>query len=358
MATPSGSPPLAPTAPVHTVRGAHNSLLIVMTGLGHRPDTGRLLRGLVPYLDEYGADHVLLLAERRRKEPWRGDDGAVAYQEIVHWDRNGREDTFRGVCGMENMLTLAAITELFHADPLTLIDRAAEEMRAAVISSTQPLRLQTLYVEKPWGREGWYTGIERRGVCKITSDPGETELPYALGLFPLALLGQDEPELILLKTLEPRPDPVWGDLYLEVHEEKWETYLVLEVDRRAWPDGTGHLRAGLDARTMKRYRRKHGDQAERILISDLREKIAAYETVRREIDGLLDEALEARGLPLDEPAPEEVVQEIIASLPARIGKSEAKLRAEAEAFIGNYPLREGDVACLPPGVLHSLQPVP
>lgn len=355
MATPSGSPPLVPTAPAETVHGPQNSLFMVMTGLGHQPDTGRLLRGLTPYLDEHGAVDVILLAERRRREPWRGDDEAVEYQELVHWTRDRQGGVFRGVCGRETKLDREAVLEQFQSGPNGVIDWAGGELNAAVISSAEPLTLQTLYVDKPWGREGWYTGIENRGVCKVTSAHGATELPYALGMFPLSLLGAQEPDLILLKTLEPRPEPVLGDLYLEVHEEKWETYLVLDVNRRAWPDGVGHLRAGLDERILKRYRRKFGKKAGEELTKDLREKISAYEKVRREIDALLDEALNSRGFPLDEPAPEEVVEQVTAGLPAKLKKAEAKLRAEAEAFFGNYPLRKGDVACLPPGVLHSLQ---
>lgn len=355
MATPSGSPPLVPTAPAETVHGPRGTLLMVMTGLGHQPDTGRLLRGLTPYLDEHEAKEVFLLAERKRKEPWREGGETVAYQELVHWCRDMQGGVFRGVCTTEKPLAREAVTAQFRADPMALIDWAAGEMRAAVISSAEPLRLQTLYVDKPWGREGWYTGMEKRGVCKVGSNHAATELPYALGMFPLALLGAQEPDLILLKTLEPRPEPVLGDLYLEVHDEKWETYLVLDVNREAWPDGVGQLRAGLEERVLKRYRKKHGAKAEDELMRDLHGKITAYEKVRREIDALLDEKLKAGGLPLDQPAPEELLEAVTAALPARLIKSEARLRSEVEAFIGSFPMRKGDVACLPPGVLHSLQ---
>ena len=37
MATPSGSLPLTPTAPAETIHGPRGILLMVMTGLGHRP---------------------------------------------------------------------------------------------------------------------------------------------------------------------------------------------------------------------------------------------------------------------------------------------------------------------------------
>jgi hypothetical protein len=42
----------------------------------------------------------------------------------------------------------------------------------------------------------------------------------------------DYPEsLILLKTLNPVADDVIGDLYYEMHEEKWEVYVVTEIDK-------------------------------------------------------------------------------------------------------------------------------
>ncbi len=355
MATSSGFPTLTATPPADTVHGPDGSLFMTMTGLGPEPATGRLLRGLEPYLDEQNAEHVFLLVERKRKEEWRGPGQAVRYQELVHWQRGEAGGTYRGVCARENGLEHSGLTERFRAEPLGLIDWAAEHMRAAVVSSTAPLRLDTRYVEKPWGRECWYTGIEKRGVSCVESATGKTELPYALGMFPLPLMGEAGPAPILLKTLEPRPEPVLGDLYLEVHEEKWETYLVLEVDPKAWPDGTGCLRAGLDKRVWAKYRKRYGSRAEQALARELGEKIGAYEKVRREIDALVDEALAERGHGSTEIPPASLLKQIHKALPAKLKTSEARLRAEAESFIGRHPMKVGDVACLPPGVLHSLQ---
>jgi hypothetical protein len=56
----------------------------------------------------------------------------------------------------------------------------------------------------------------------------------------------DHPEsLILLKTLNPVSEDVIGDLYYEMHEKKWEVYVVTEIDQTAWPSGTGIIKAGL-----------------------------------------------------------------------------------------------------------------
>ena len=51
----------------------------------------------------------------------------------------------------------------------------------------------------------------------------------------------------LLKVLDPAPEPVLGDLYFELHETKQEVYVVTHVDRRAWPDGRGAIRFGMNA---------------------------------------------------------------------------------------------------------------
>ena len=104
--------------------------MMVMTGLGHRPDTGRLLRGLIPYLDEHEAKEVFLLTERIRKEPWREGGGPVVYQELVHWCRDMQGGVFRGVCTTGKRLAREAVTAQFEADPMALIDWAARFTRS------------------------------------------------------------------------------------------------------------------------------------------------------------------------------------------------------------------------------------
>ena len=94
----SGTQKLTATPPMDTHRGPDGFLLAVMTGLAEEPATGRLLRGLTPFLEKQGADNVILLTERMRKEPWSGDAEPVAYQEIVHWERNEQGGVYRGAC--------------------------------------------------------------------------------------------------------------------------------------------------------------------------------------------------------------------------------------------------------------------
>ena len=339
METQSGK--FQPTPPTETIRGAESSLLMTMTGLGEAPATGRLLRGLTPYLDEQRAKHVLLLTERKRREPWSGEDTIILYQELVHWARGADGGIYRGVCCRGGGLPFDEVAARFRSDPFGLIDWAGQQAGAAVISSAEPLRLNIHFEKKPWGREGWYTGIEKRGVSGVRTASGTTDLPYALGMFPVPLTGGEKPEIILLKTLEPLPTAVLGDLYLEVHETKWETYLVLEVHPEAWPDGTGLLKAGLDEAVVARYRAERGDGWEAAVQADLLAAISRYEEVRRKIDGLAESAAADRKEPV--------------AVPDDLREAEARLREEVDGFLGRHPVREGDLVCLPPGVLHSLQ---
>lgn len=356
MAAPSAKTGLRATPPTFAVKGPHDSILLEMTGLGRNPPSGRLLRGLTPYLDEQDARHVFLFTERKRREPWsRQPDKLVAYQEIVHWERRPDGGIYRGVCAPGRTLSRDEIVQAFEYEPLALVEWAARRMEAAVISNRDPLALDVCYIPKPWGREGWYTGIEKRGVSRVRSPSGTTALPYALGMFPVPIAGEDEEPPILVKTLEPLPDPVYGDLYLEVHREKWETYVVLDVDRSAWPDGVGSLCAGLQPEVMESYRAHHGSDWEEHIGAELAQAIQEYEQVRRRLDDLLDEALRERGDNPQEPVPPEVHRELAAELPAELQREEEARRAKVESFLGQVPLQAGDVVTLPPGVLHSLR---
>lgn len=94
--------------------------------------------------------------------------------------------------------------------------------------------LEPVSVDKPWGREIWYSGIESRGESGAIL--GGERLP--LSRF-LAEHGRTTPP-VLLKALEPTR----GDLYLELHERKHEVYIVDA------PAG-GSLLLGVDARRLR-----------------------------------------------------------------------------------------------------------
>ena len=357
MATGAPSPliDLIGNAPEETRRGADGSLFLSMRELGAVPASGRLLRGLTPWLDGQHITSVFLLTERRWREPWSATKTAQTYQELVHWRRDAEGGTYRGAAWRGVQLKWSELLPVFEREPASLVDYAARRVGAALVSNKEPLRLGVHQVPKPWGREGWYTGIEKRGLSRVVSSTGESPLPYALGMFPWPILRQHDRVPILLKTLEPHPDEVLGDLYLEVHDEKWETYVVLEVDPRAWPEGVGFLRAGLDPASIERYRAAHGDDWRAEAGRDLGQRIGVYEKIRNGIDTMLDEKLRQRGLDPAQPVPPELHHELTASLPAPLREQERRARQEVESVLGKIPLRVGDVVALPPGVLHSLR---
>lgn len=90
---------------------------------------------------------------------------------------------------------------------------------------TPPALLEPVTVRKPWGREVWYSGVEERGESRVHH--GGERIP--LSRF-LAMQGRDRP-VTLLKTLHPDA----GNLYVEVHERKYEVYIVYQVDADCWP---------------------------------------------------------------------------------------------------------------------------
>lgn len=186
----------------------------------------------------------------------------------------------------------------------------------------QPVLLIPAEVPKPWGREIWLSGIEARGESAVQTAAGALPLSQYLALAPRRLCGGAH--LVLLKILDPLPQPVQGDLYFETHEEKQEIYVVTHVDPGAWPDGAGAIRFGMD----QELRRRYGD--DEALRRDYLDAVRAYERVRRAIDD---------GRAGDDEGPER----------------EAELRAAMNAFTALKPLRVGDVVAVPTWLPHSLQ---
>ncbi|MFU8816540.1 MAG: hypothetical protein ACNA7W_14425 [Pseudomonadales bacterium] len=184
----------------------------------------------------------------------------------------------------------------------------------------QPVLLEPAFVPKPWGQEIWFTGIEARGESQVVTAAGRLPLSQYLSLAPRRLC-RNAP-LVLLKVLDPKHEPVLGDLYFELHEEKQEVYVVTRVDPAAWPDGVGRMRFGMNQDLRARYR---GDDAG--FRHDYLEAVQAYERVRRAID-----------------AGEPVAAE-----------QEAQLRAAMDAFSALRDLRVGDVVTVPIRLPHSLQ---
>jgi len=228
-------------------------------------------------------------------------------------------------------------------------DAAAEAPACCELRLDQPLLLQVVHIPKPWGQEIWYTGVEERGVCGFQGEGGAiAPLPWLLEtLAPLVSGGHRE--LVLLKILDPRPEPVWGDLYFELHEEKREVYVVTRVDPQAWPDGAGAIRFGFDPAVVAQY------EDEAAFKRAYRDSVAAYEGVRRDIDRLLDDCRTRAGVGLADALAPEQLQQWLAEVPGELLSRERDRRRAMDAFTRSRPLRVGDVVKVPCLTPHALQ---
>ena len=183
----------------------------------------------------------------------------------------------------------------------------------------QPVALQPVTIDKPWGREVWFTGMESRGESTVVAERGTVPLSNYLALAPDRLCGKRP--IVLLKILDPKPEPVSGDLYFEVHHEKREVYVVTAIDTGAWPQGSGEIRLGMNQQRRAEFADDAAFRAAYLAA------VTDYEIVRRAIDSgtAVDPALEA-------------------------GK-----RRAMEAFTSVRSLAVGEVVSVPPWMPHSLQ---
>lgn|GEM_PF-159785 len=244
-------------------------------------------------------------------------------------------------------LLLDALPEC--ANGRAAVEKLAAEGGAALVNLSAPLLLEPVAIPKPWGQEIWYTGIEERGLSRVTGNGGSTPLPWLLSVAPQRLTRGLERQITLLKILDPLPEPVFGDLYFEMHEEKQEVYVVTRIDPEAWPEGQGGIRFGFNAAQRAQYDTDQAFKAAYLAA------VQAYERVRRAIDAQLDKARAAAGVALDAPVAADTLKTWLADLPAEQLAEEAQKRAAMEAYTAVKPLALGDVVKVPCFTPHSLQ---
>lgn len=204
-----------------------------------------------------------------------------------------------------------------------------EKHELAVFNPSSPALLKPISIPKPWGQEIWYTGIEQRGVVDVVGLNGRLlSLPFMISALPQYLAGQYAQSLILLKILDPSPEPVIGDLYFELHEQKREVYVVTAIDEGAWPNGEGAIRFGFNDEVLAKY------PSEAAFKSAFADSVKAYEKTRREIDALSDLG--------------QTVDNSLRTL-------ELDQRNNMNAFTHMQPLSLGDVVKVPCLTPHSLQ---
>lgn len=218
-----------------------------------------------------------------------------------------------------------------------------------VLNLSAPLLLQTVSIPKPWGREIWYTGIEERGVSRVTDGLFSVPLSWVLSVAPKRLVANHERQVNLLKILDPLAEEVYGDLYFELHEEKREVYVVTNVDRQAWPDGVGAIRYGFNPEVRRTF---SSDEAFKMAYLGV---VRDYEDLRSDIDQQLDNYRKAEGIASNDPVPSEVMKRWVSMLPPTVLAQEKKLREEMNCFTSLLPLEEGDVVQVPLLTPHSLQ---
>ena len=260
----------------------------------------------------------LLAVDFELPSPWAGQGASTSLTAVY---LAGCE------AGVKLMVTDQRLADDGPAEAQALFDLWQSQCAAVAYWPGKPLPLEPLSIPKPWGQEIWYTGIEERGVCQFVDGHRRTPIPWLQAAVPDHALGPPGTPPVLLKILDPSAEPVTGDLYFELHDEKREVYVVTHVDPEAWPDGVGAIRYGFDP---ERVAAAGSDNAFR---AQYLEAVRAYERVRRALDAL----------PPGEEASADVLSE------------EARLRANMDAFTAMRPLRVGDVVRVPLLLPHSLQ---
>ena len=298
------------------------------------------------------------------------DAASLCVVEVLHASQNLQK--LRDARDTSETGSRDRLNDLFDPDAGSRFFRAfAKATGGKVFHLHEPLELCPLSIPKPWGREIWYTGAEKRGVCNVAQGDVSMALPWLWhagagllsGHFAPHVLEHDAGQssenknaLLLLKILDPLPDSVFGDLYFELHKQKWEIYVVSSVDARAWPTGRGQLRFGISPQKFSEFK----NDVELFKLA-FKGAVLAYERVRRSVDALLDEKRTTAGVALNQPvAPAQMqawTQELCAERPEfqKLHEQELSLRAEMESFTGVRELSVGDVVRVPIHVPHALQ---
>lgn len=225
----------------------------------------------------------------------------------------------------------------------------AQKNSIACLCLVQPLTLSPIHIPKPWGEEVWFTGIEARGQSKVLDQNGVAiPLPWLLEVFPKRLAGRYSRDIILLKILAPLPEPVYGDLYFEMHETKREVYVVTNVDPAAWPDAVGGIRFGFNQAKRAQFVNDDEFRAAYLLA------VKSYEQVRRTIDEIFDGFRVELGVALNAPVSASTNKEWVARLPEALNHLEFLRRQELDSYAAVKKLAVGDVVKVPCFTPHSL----
>lgn len=252
----------------------------------------------------------------------------------------------------DEKIRLLISNNVSHIEPLLAgeqidIDELAEQLHTPVLALDDAIKLGTVSIAKPWGKEIWYTGVEKRGVSTATDGRWNVDLPWLIACVPERLFN-NQMEIVLLKVLDPLPDEVYGDLYFELHEKKQEVYVVTHVDKTAWPDGVGGIRFGFCPEKKQAF-----SCSDEFLLA-YRKAVDAYRRVRVEIDSIVDRKRLADGIELNAPVSAEQLKKWLQDLSPQLIEKEGQLRSVMDSYTNLVPLKLGDVVRIPCFVPHSL----
>ena len=218
------------------------------------------------------------------------------------------------------------------------------------LTPNRAFKLTPVNIPKPWGQEVWFTGIEERGVSRVELIPGESIiLPIILSTLGKGATSNTTSPPILLKILDPKPNPKTGSLYFELHQEKQEVYIVSKVHPEAWPTGKGRMKYGID----QKQRLKFPSQDD--FKDAFKQLCLDYEACRSEVELEFDKRRHLAGLGPKDQIPEPLLETWHKSLPPGLAQKEATLQNQLDNLTGWLNLSVGDVVKVQKTVPHSLQ---
>lgn len=208
---------------------------------------------------------------------------------------------------------------------------------------------EPIFIPKPWGQEIWFTGVEKRGAAKMrTVNSGESvPIPWILSTLSKKLLGTTKAKqpLTLVKILDPISEPIFGDLYYELHTEKNEVYVVTQINSTV-----GKIKIGVNPEKLKEFNNNISE-----FKKEMCSAIKEYEKIRREIDSIFDTFRKNENFTLTEPVPSATIKTWLKSLPTELLKQEQLKREYMDSFVGYLNLDIADVIKVPTLVPHALQ---
>jgi pseudouridine synthase len=233
-------------------------------------------------------------------------------------------------------------------DSAELLDYISDAKGIPVIEPDKPIILSEGVLSKAWGAEIPFTMIEGRYVADVTDARGtkKSKLPDVLKLFPGSFGVDPEKNLVLLKLLKPGSQPRVSDLYLEVHWEKYELYVVTAIDENAWPEGKARIVCGLNAQLVAEYKARYGEAWREKYKQDFRAASDRYK------DEIYEEYTSKA--PKDKSF-NDVIDKPEKTLRDEIERKEIALRDAVYNFAGYKEVSVGDVLVFPRGTVHSLR---